>query len=116
MPAGTFDPSVQWLPIPDVADKLGVPLTRVHQYIRDGALIAVRIDDVMKVPVELVADDEIPKHLAGVITLLRDSGYTDVEALRWLLTEDDSLPGSPAEAIRSNRHREVSRRAQALAF
>ena len=48
--------------------------------------------------------------------MLRDAGYTTEEALRWLHTPDDSLPGTPVEALRSNRGREVKRRAQASAF
>ena len=40
----------------------------------------------------------------------------DEEALRWLYTPDDTLPGTPAEALRGNRATEVKRRAQALGF
>jgi len=36
--------------------------------------------------------------------------------LRWLFTADDSLPGTPIEAIAKRRSAEVNRRAQALAF
>ena len=34
----------------------------------------------------------------------------------WLFREDDTLPGTPVEALRGDRHGEVTRRAQALAF
>ena len=56
------------------------------------------------------------KHLPAVITLLRDGRYSDEEALRWLTTADDSLPGTPLQALRENRGTEVKRRAQALGF
>ena len=36
--------------------------------------------------------------------------------MRWLFTPDDSLPGTPADALRAGRKTEVRRRAQALAF
>jgi hypothetical protein len=48
--------------------------------------------------------------------LLYDCGFSDVEAMRWLFTSDDSLPGSPIEAIAAHRCSEVNRRAQALAY
>jgi hypothetical protein len=48
--------------------------------------------------------------------LLADSGFTDDEAMRWLLDVDDSLGTSPIEALRAGRKAEVRRVAQALAF
>jgi Rv2175c C-terminal domain of unknown function len=113
--AQTGEP-VQWLTLPDVAERLSIPITRVHQLIRDNALIAVRRDGVLRVPAELVAGDAARKHLPGVLTLLRDAGYNDEEALRWLYTADDTLPGTPAAALSSTRATEVKRRAQALGF
>lgn len=108
----------EWLTLPDVADRLGVPVTRVRQLLRDGALIAVRRgeNDVLSVPVDFVSGSELVKGLAGAITLLRDAGYDDAEALCWLYTADPTLPGTPVEALRQNRGREVRRRAQALGF
>jgi hypothetical protein len=106
----------QWLALPDVAEQLGLPITRVHQMIRDHALVAVRRDGVLRVPVELISTPNVRKHLPGVLTLLRDAGYTDEEALRWLYTADDSLPGTPADGLSGPRATEVKRRAQALGF
>jgi hypothetical protein len=54
------------------------------------------------------------KHLPGLLTLLRDAGYNDEEALTWLYSPDESLPGTPATALAENRATEVKRRAQAL--
>jgi hypothetical protein len=48
--------------------------------------------------------------------VLRDGGFTDEEAFEWLFRADDTLPGTPVEALRGNRHTEVTRRAQALAL
>ena len=105
-----------WVNLPDVAELLGVPITKVHQFVREGALIAVRREGVLRVPAELVANDIVLKHLPGVLTLLRDAGYNDEEALRWLYTPDDTLPGLPAAALGGDLAREVKRRAQSLAF
>ena len=58
----------------------------------------------------------ITKHLPAVLTLLRDGGYDEEEALRWLHRADDTLPGTPVEALRADRGTEVKRRAQAAAF
>jgi hypothetical protein len=105
-----------WLTFPDVAEKLDVPVSKVHQMVRDGALLSVRRNGVRQVPVELVANRTVLKHLPGVITLLRDAGFDDEEALRWLYEPDDTLPGTPAQALAGDQATEVKRRAQALGF
>jgi hypothetical protein len=84
--------------------------------VRDGTLLAVRRDGVLRVPAELVANDNVLKHLPGVLTLLRDAGYNEEETLRWLYAADDSLPGVPADALSGPQATEVKRRAQALGF
>jgi hypothetical protein len=107
----------EWLTVTDVADRLGLPPTRVQQMLRDGALAGSRQDDgVVRVPADLLLGDTVIKGLAGVLTLLRDAGYSDDEALRWLHTPDDTLPGTPVQALRGDRGKEVKRRAQALGF
>ncbi|MEV4755464.1 Rv2175c family DNA-binding protein [Micromonospora sp. NPDC049559] len=115
VPAGPTDPD-GWLTLPDAAARLDVSISKVHQMIRDRELLAVRRDGVRVVPAELVANQTVRKHLPGVLTLLRDAGYDDEEALRWLFLPDDTLPGTPAAALGSDRAREVKRRAQALGF
>jgi hypothetical protein len=109
------EPPGGWVTLPDVAARLDVPITKVHQMIRDGALLAVRRNGILNVPAELVAGRTVLKHLPGVLTLLRDAGYNDEEALRWLYTPDDTLPGIPAVAL-DGPATEVKRRAQALGF
>jgi Rv2175c C-terminal domain of unknown function len=105
-----------WVRLPDVARLLEVPVTKVHRMIRDGALLAVRRDGELRVPGELIAGHNVIKHLPGVLTLLRDAGYSDEEALRWLYSPDDTLPGTPASALSGDAATEVKRRAQALGF
>jgi hypothetical protein len=117
--ASTTDTQVEpaaWLPLPDVAQRLDLTFSQVRQLVRDRALLAVRRDGILSVPEELIATANVRKHLPGVLTLLHDAGYTDQEALRWLYTADDSLPGCPATALSGDRATEVKRRAQALGF
>ncbi len=112
----TDNTPVEWLALPDVAERLDVSISKVHQMVRDGSLIAVRRDGAMRVPAELVANHTVLKHLPGVLTLLHDAGFNDEEALRWLYAADETLPGVPAVALGGDRAREVKRRAQALGF
>jgi hypothetical protein len=107
-------PPDTWLDLPAVADELALPLTRVRQLLREGRLLAVRCPDgVQRVPADFVQSGEVLKGLPGTLTLLRDHGFTDDDALRWLYTPEDTLPGTPVEALRQNRGTEVKRRAQA---
>ena len=51
--------------------------------------------------------------LQGTLTVLSDAGFTDEAAIEWLFTPDDSLPGTPIEALRAGRKTEIRRRAAA---
>jgi hypothetical protein len=114
--AGPAD-AAGWLTLPDVAERLDLPISKVHQMIRDRELIAVRRDGVRRIPADLVANRTVLKHLPGVLTLLADAGYDDEAALRWLYQPDDTLEGgTPAAALGGDQAREVKRRAQALGF
>jgi hypothetical protein len=105
------------LALPEVADALGVPMTRVHQYVRDGQLVATRVEDGPRaVPALFVQDGTIVKSLPSVITMLRDARFSDEEIIDWLHRADDSLPGSPIDALRANRGSEVKRRAQVAGY
>ena len=108
----------EWLTVPEVAELLGVDVVRVRTLLKDRHLLAVRRGErnVLSVPAAFVQEGKVLKGLPGLLTLLADARYNDVEALRWLFTPDDSLPGSPAQALAENRGTEVKRRAQALAF
>jgi excisionase family DNA binding protein len=107
---------VEWLTVPDVAEQLGVPVTRVHQLLGEGGLAGQRDGGVLRVPAAFLHGDTVVKGLSGVLNLLHDGGYDDEAAIRWLHTPDDSLPGTPVQALAENRGREVKRRAQALAL
>lgn len=105
-----------WVSLPDVAERLDLSISKVNQMVRDGHLLAVKRDGVRVVPAELLANATVLKHLPGVLTLLRDAGYNDEEALGWLYTPDEALQGSAAVGLGGPMAREVKRRAQALGF
>jgi excisionase family DNA binding protein len=105
-----------WLTVPEVAQALGVEVTRVRQLLKEGQLAAVRRgpSGALHVPAAFVVGGAVLKKLPGTLTVLSDAGYSTEEALRWLFTPEDSLPGSPVQALIENRGTEVRRRAMAL--
>lgn len=108
------------LPVAEVAQVLSLPVSRVHQLVRDGQLLSLRRGSEVVVPADFLETGSgrpaVVKGLSGTVTVLRDGGYGDPEILRWLFDDDDSLPGTPMASLRAGRHREVKRRAQAMAF
>lgn len=110
-------PDVAVLPVADVAAVLTVPVSRVHQLVRDGQLLSLRRDGGAVVPADFLHDGAVVKGLGGTITVLHDGGYRDEDILRWLFSEDDEvISGRPIAVLRAGRHREVKRRAQTMAF
>jgi hypothetical protein len=108
----------EWWDWGRVAEALGVSVSKVRQYLRDHQLAGARPVEGQgqRVPAAFVRDGVIVKGVPGVLTVLHDGGYDDREAIRWLFTPDDSLPGRPIDALRENRGAEVKRRAQSMAF
>ncbi len=107
----------KWLSLPEVAGRLGIPSSRVKQLLRDRKIIAVtRPGGERGVPDAFLDGGQIVKGLCGTLTVLFDCGFDEEEALRWLFTADETLPGTPIEALYKRRGTEVNRRAQALAF
>lgn len=115
--------------LPEVAKMLRIPVTKVHQQLRDGHLVALRRDGVLVVPKRFFTESgAVVKPLPGLLAVLRDGGYRSTEILRWLFTADSSLTltfdGStettanarPVDALHAHQAREVLRRAQALAY
>ncbi|WP_297700628.1 Rv2175c family DNA-binding protein [Mycobacterium sp.] len=130
IPAGddVLDPDEPIYDLPRVAELLGIPVTKVHQQLREGHLVAVRRGEGVVVPqVFFTSSGEVVKCLPGLLTILHDGGYHDTEIVRWLFTRDPSLTvtrdGSrdalsnarPVDALHAHQAREVVRRAQAMA-
>jgi hypothetical protein len=107
-----------WWTIPEVAEALGIDVVRVRQLLRDGQLLALRGGErnVLRIPADFIQYGRVLKGLPGTLTVLADSGYSPEERFVWLFTADDTLPGTPVQALRENRGTEVRRRAQASAF
>lgn len=128
-----------WLTVPDVADELGLDAGKVRRLLKEGRLAGVRRGDplVLSIPAAFLvpvdaanpsADarpewedrDEAPAaratvlaSLQGTLSVLGDAGFSAAEAIVWLFTADESLPGRPVDALRAGHKTEVRRRAQA---
>lgn len=124
-----LDPDEAVYDLPTVAGLLGVPVTKVHQYLRERHLIAVRRAGSAVVPGAFFDDaGKVVKSLSGLLAVLYDGGYSETEVIRWLFTPDPSLTvtrdGSneqqanarPVDALHSHQAREVVRRAQAMGY
>lgn len=112
----TETPDVRWLTIPDLTEMLGLKVSQVRRLIEDRSLLASKIDGVWKVPELFIVDGEPMHELKGTIVVLSDSGFSDEEAMHWLLNEEESLGVSPVAALLAGRKAEVRRVAQALGF
>lgn len=105
------------LTLPQVAEKLGLRITRVHDLLSAKQIIAVELEGHRYVPAAFFNDKgAISKHVSGVITVLSDGGFSNGEIFAHLFTADETLPGRPIDALHGHLSREVIRRAQALAF
>jgi len=132
--AATTGPT--WRPVPDIAEMLGIVVTKVHQMLRDRTVIAVRRGGVPQIPAEFFDGGEVVRGLPGTITLLTDAGYADDEIVTWLFAADtpaanqaaglalDPAAGRAANPaadtamvlLRAGRVKEVHRRAQVAGF
>lgn len=119
--------------LPTVSELLRIPVTKVHQQLRDGQLVAVRRNGIPVVPQVFLTVPEsgrahVVKTLSGLVAVLRDGGYRDAEILRWMFTPDPTLTvtrdgareavsnARPVDALHAHQAREVLRRAQAMAY
>lgn len=120
-----------WLPLPDVAERLGQDVGRVRRLVQEQRLLAVRRGErnVLSVPAGFLvqAGDrwEVIPSLHGTLVLLSDAGFSDEEAVAWLFTPDPTLerlgtgaqrPRTPVEALAAGHKTEIRRRAQAEAL
>jgi hypothetical protein len=89
---------------------------KVHRLLEERALLGVRVDGIMKIPALFLVEDQPQGDLRGTAVVLLDGGYSDEEAVAWLLTDEDSLGQSPIDALRAGRKSAVRRVAQILAL
>lgn len=107
-----------WLSLPDLAEQIGEPLSKIRDWIREGRLAVIQrgTPPIKSVPSEFVHDGELIKGLSGAMTVLADAGYSTEQAMRWLLTEEPTLPGRPVDLMAKGSHHAVKRLAMTLAF
>lgn len=109
-----------WLTVPDIAERLGVPLSAVRRILDDREVLAARVGENKAISVpEAFFDEHGPLvALRGTFTVLADGGFTDAEILEWLFTPDPSLPaeGAPIDNLHAGFKTEIRRRAMELAL
>lgn len=105
----------EWLSLPELVEVLGEPLGRVRRFIDESHLVGSRRDGALKVPALFIVDGHPLASLHGTVIVLHDAGFSDDEAIDWLLSVDDSIGIPPIEALRAGRKAEVRRVAQTLA-
>jgi len=106
--------SERWLTVPDLVELLGVTPGRIHRLFEQKTLLPARVGGVLRVPSEFLDDTEPLPELRGTLIVLGDNGFTDDEAVRWMLSEEPALGTSPIAALRAGRKAEVRRVAQSL--
>lgn len=131
MSANEILQSIEWVTLPEAAEKLGIDYTVVRRLIREGVLVAVKpaADKPLSLPAAFLlpvshphavvatgpADHTEPTHgylnaLRGTITVLRDQNLTDDEIVVWLFSPNDHLAGTAVETLWAG-HKAVVRRA-----
>lgn len=122
----------EWLTVPDVAERLDLPLNKVRRLLEERRIVGVRGGEppVLRVPAAFLvpgnlanpaqrgAADEAPDWtvlaaLQGTFTVLADVGFDDEGAIAWLFTPDESLGSTPMAALLVGRKSAVRRVAQA---
>ncbi|NTW39330.1 MAG: helix-turn-helix domain-containing protein, partial [Cellulomonadaceae bacterium] len=81
----------EWLPLPDVAERLGIDVGKVRRLVQETKLLAVRHGErkILSVPARfLIATAaggwQVVPSLQGTLVLLADAGFSDEEAIGWL--------------------------------
>lgn len=104
----------EWLTLAELTEVLGEPLGRVRRLLDELQLVGSRRHGAFAVPAIFIQDGEPISSLRGTLFVLHDAGFTDDEAIDWLLTSEESIGLPPIEALRAGRKSEVRRVAQAL--
>ncbi len=111
---------IEWLTVPDFADRLGITASKVRDKMRDRAVVATRRgpSEAWHLPADYIVVGDGGPHviatLRGTFTLLADAGFSDDDAIQWMLTHHEELGMTPLESLRQGRRAHVRRLAQAL--
>ena len=106
--------SAALITVPDVAEALDIPVTRVRRLIEDRHLLGTKVDGVLRVPQDFIKDGRVLSELHGTFVLMHDVGFSDDEILEWMFSTEESLGVTPMSALQAGRKAEVRRIAQAL--
>nr|WP_255633425.1 Rv2175c family DNA-binding protein [Demequina sp. TTPB684] len=110
----------EWLSVPECAELLGVPLSRVREFLRERNLIAVRRgeNNALYLPAGQIVEGEhgheVLATVRGTIIVLADAGLSDDVIVEWLTTFHEELGESPLDALRSGKRAPVRRLAQTV--
>jgi hypothetical protein len=106
--------ATEWLTLPELVEMLGEPLGRVRRLLDESHLVGSRRHGALAVPAVFIVDAAPLGSLRGTLFVLHDAGFSDDEAIDWLLSHEDSIGMAPIEALRAGRKSEVRRVAQSL--
>lgn len=110
-PARTGD----WLTLPDLVEILGQSVGRVRRLFDEQYLIGSRRNGPLAVPAVFLDGDRPLASLRGTIIVLKDAGFSDDEAIDWLLEDDETIGRAPIAALHDGHKSEVRRIARTLA-
>lgn len=105
----------EWLALPDLVEILGESLGRVRRLLDEHYLIGSRRTGVFAVPAVFLVDGAPLSSLRGTVFALKDAGFSDDEAIDWLLAYEESMGRAPIEALHAGHKSEVRRVARSLA-
>lgn len=111
IPAAT---PTDWLTMPDLVERLDEPLARVRRLLDEKYLIGSRRTGTFAVPEIFLSGDHPLSSLRGTVIVLQDAGFSDDEAIDWLLGYEDSMGRAPISALLAGHKSEVRRVAQTL--
>ncbi len=114
--AESIPQNTEYVTIPDLVERWGTTPSKLRRLIEEHYLAAVRVDGVLKIPAEFVHGDEPLNSLRGTLLALQDAGFSNDEAVAWLLSENEELGARPIETLLSGNKSAVRRATQALAF
>lgn len=106
----------EYLTVPDLVEMFDSTPGKVRRLIEDHHLGAVRIDGVLQIPADFVKDGAPLPSLRGTLLVLIDGGFSDDEAIAWVLAHNEELGERPIDALRAGKKSSVRRATQGLAF
>lgn len=104
------------LSIADLVERFGASPGRIHRMIEEHELAAVRVNGALRIPSEFVQGNEPLPALRGTLLALLDAGFSDDEAVEWILNANEELGERPIDSLLRGHKAAVRRATQSLAF